>query len=323
MSIFEPRFEVRPFKYPQAIELMNLLADTYWRHTELAFNADVNDIDSLEPHEKEAVIRSLLTISSLEVTVKTFWSQLGQHFPAPEWDMLGITAGESENRHFMSYSHIIDLLNLNERFEEIRGVESVKGRYDYLNKYLKLSPNNSDKRKYITKLILFSVLIEHVSLFGQFMTVMYFFRHKGLMKDIRNIIKWTALDETLHFKIGATIVSILREEHPELFDDELDDIVRKACTKSIKYEKSILDWIFEKGELEHLSKEDILNYMKNQVNTSVVEMGFEKVFDDIGDLSRTDFFYDEVFAESMDDFLAMRPVDYTVGDKAINGDDLF
>lgn len=322
-NIFEPRFEARPFEYPEAIELMNLIADTYWRHTELSFNADVNDIGNLPPNEREIVIRSLLAISTIEVAVKTFWSQLGTHFPKPEFDMLGIGAAESENRHFMSYSHLISLLNLEDRFKEVREVEAIKGRFDYLNKYLKLSPSNSDNKKYLTKLILFSILMEHTSLFGQFVIVMYFFRNKGIMKDIRNIIKWTALDEKLHFKIGATIINILRKEQPDMFDDELNEIIRKACVKSIKYESEILDWIFEQGELNNMSKENILDYMKQQVNTSLEETGFSKCFNNVGDLTKTDFFYDEVFADSMDDFLAMRPVDYTVGDISITEDDLF
>ena len=72
-----------------------------------------------------------------------------------------------------------------------------------------------------------------------------------------------------------------------------------------------------------MSKEDLNNYMKNQVNESLIETGFKPCFEDVGDLSNTDFFFDEIFAESMDDFLAMRPVDYTIGDISITKDSLF
>lgn len=143
------------------------------------------------------------------------------------------------------------------------------------------------------------------------------------MKDIRNIISWTAIDEGNHFQIGATIVNILRNEHPEYFDDELNDLVTKSCIKSIKYEKNILDWIWENGELEGLSKEDILSFMKNQVNTSLSQMGFEACFDDVGSLDATNFFFMEVYGDSNVDFFALRPTDYTLGDISISGDDLF
>lgn len=323
MSIFTPRRNYKPFEYPEAIDLMEKLNHTFWLHSELTFNADKQDYLNLEQHEQEVVRRSLCAIATIEVSVKTFWTQLGDHFPKPEFAMLGVTAGESEVRHSESYSRILTLLDLEQDFIDCLSIPALEGRFNYLDKYLKLSPSNSNNKKYITKLILFSVLIENVSLFSQFATVMYFYRHKGIMKDIRNIIKWTSLDERLHFNIGSMIIKILRKEHPELFDEELNAIIKKACIKSVKYEGDILDWVFEKGELDHLGKQDLLNYMQSRVNESMGDMGFEQPFEEIGDLSKTDFFFEEVFADSQDDFFALRVTDYTLGDMSITGNDLF
>lgn len=313
----------RPFRYPEAIKLMEDIQNVYWRHTELTFASDKQEIDAMPYHLKEGVLRNMLAISTIEVAVKTFWGQLGSHFGAIEWDMLGICAAESENRHYLSYSHLLGLLGLEDRFKEVQGVPSIKGRFDYLDKYLKLSPNNSDPRKYIIKLILFSCLMEHTSLFGQFVPLMYYFKKWGKMKDIRNIIKWTSLDEAKHFQIGLTIINILRQERPEYFDNELEEMVRKACLKSIKYEKAILDWIWENGELEGLSKDNILSFMKNQVNESLSQMGFEPCFEDVGDLTPTEFFFMDVYGDANGDFFAVRPVAYTVGDISVTSDDLF
>lgn len=323
MSIFTERKNYKPFEYQEPIDMMEKINHTYWLHSELTFNADKSDFSNLNKIEQEAVRRSLCAISTIEVNVKTFWTQLGDHFPKPEFSMLGVTAGEAEVRHAESYSRLLSLLGLEQDFIDCLELPALKGRFEYLQKYLKLSPHNSDKKKYVTKLILFSVLIENVSLFSQFATVMYFYRHKGIMKDIRNIIKWTAIDEQLHFNIGVMIVKILRKEHPEIFDEELNNIVRKACLKSVKYESEILDWIFEEGELEKLSKQDLLSYMESRVNDSMKALGFDEVFTEIGDLHNTDFFFEEVFADSQDDFFAVRPVDYTLGDKSITSDDLF
>lgn len=322
MGLFDERKNFRPFQYPVAIELMEQLQHTYWLHSELKFNADPQEISKLKSYEQEAIKRSLLAISTIEVAVKTFWTQLGNYFPIPEWSMLGIGAGESENRHAMAYSELIKLLDLEGEYSKVIEIDCIKGRFDYLNKYLKLSPN-ADKKKYVVKLILFSVLIENTSLFSQFASIVYFYKYKGIMKDIRNIIKWTAIDEKLHFNIGSTIVNILRKEYPELFDDELNDIIAKACIKSIKYESNILDWVFENGELEKLSKANLLDFMKYQVNSSLIDMGFNKVFGEDLNLESIEFFNEEVFGDSQDDFFATRPVDYTLGDISITGKDLF
>lgn len=313
----------RPFQYPEAIKLMEQIQDIYWRHTELSFTSDKQEVDNMPFHMKEGVLRNMLAISTIEVAVKSFWGQLGSHFGSLEWDMLGQVASESEVRHYLSYSHLLGLLGLEKRFSEVQEVPAIKGRFEYLNKYLKLSPNNSDPRKYVLKLILFSLLMEHAGLFGNFVPLMYYFKKWGYMNDIKNIVEWSALDESTHFQIGATIVNILRVEHPEFFDKELEDMVRKACLKSIRYEKNILDWVWEHGELEGLTKENILSFMKNQVNTSLEQMGFEPCFEDVGDLEPTDFFYMEVYGDKNTDFFKSRPTDYSVGDVSITADDLF
>lgn len=323
MGCFDKRLTYKPFEYPEAITLMEKLNHSYWLHSELPFKSDKHEFDTLEPHEKEATIRNLCAISMIEVTVKEFWGQLGQLLPKAEFSMLGTTAAEAEVRHAESYSRILSLLGIEHVFQDALNNPVLRGRFDYLNKYLDITPRTSDKKKQLIKVILFAILIENTSLFGQFAGVMYLYRTKGAMKDIRNIIKWTAIDEQLHFNIGVTVVNIIKKEHPELFDEDLEQLVKTACVKSIKHEKEILNWIFEQGEFDNLSIKDIHSYMKKRVNDSMEKLGFSIIFEEELELSKTDFFFEEVFADSMDDFFAVRPVDYTLGDVSITGEDLF
>ena len=322
MSIFKERLTYKPSEYPEADELRLKLTHSFWTHDELTFEGDKIDFNNLSTEEKEIILRTLTLIATVEVKVKDFWSQLGNHFPKPEFKNLGVTAGESEVRHSESYDRLLDVLNMQEYYKTSLENEYISGRFHYLDKYLKLSPNNSDNSKYLLKLILFSTLIENVSLFAQFATVMYFYRHKGIMKDIRNIIKWTSIDEQLHFNIVVLIVNILRKEYPEMFTRELTQEVYKSCKKAIKYEGELLNWVFEKGELPKMSKVDLEDYMKSRVDDSLVALGFEKLFN-VGEPQSLHFFYEEVFADSQDDFFAVRPVDYSLKDMVINGEELF
>lgn len=322
MSIFDERKTYKPSEYPYADELRLRLTHSFWTHDELTFSGDKIDFLNLNDTEREIVLRTLTLIATVEVKVKDFWTQLGNHFPKAEFKNLGVTAGESEVRHAESYDRLLDVLGMQEYYEKALENPFILGRFDYLEKYLKLSPGNSDKSKYILKLILFTILIENVSLFSQFATVMYFYRHHGIMKDIRNIIKWTAIDEQNHSQIGFYIINILREEHPELFTQELEQEVIKACKKAIKYEGELLNWVFEKGELEKMLKEDLKEYMMSRVDESLITMGFETVFN-VSEPKSLGFFFEEVFADSQDDFFAVRPVDYTLKDKSFNSDELF
>ena len=323
MSIFEERFNYKPFEYPEIEELGSKLTDTFWTHKELTFEGDKIDFHNLNDIEKEIVLRTLTLIATIEVKVKDFWGQLGNHFPKPEIKELGSIASESEVRHTKSYDKLLSVLDMEEYYNKALKNDFILGRFNYLDKYLKLSPHNSDNSKYLLKLILFSVLIENVSLFSQFATIMYFYKHNGIMKDIRNIVKWTSIDEQLHFNIGVLLTNILRKEFPEMFTSDLEEVVHKACLKAIKYESKLLEWVFEKGELQKMSKENLEDYMKFRVNESLDQLGFKKLFENQKSPKELDFFYEEVFADSQDDFFAVRPVDYTLKDVSISGDDLF
>ena len=323
MSIFEERFNYKPFEYPEIEELGSKLTDTFWTHKELTFEGDKIDFHNLNDIEKEIVLRTLTLIATIEVKVKDFWGQLGNHFPKPEIKELGAIASESEVRHTKSYDKLLSVLDMEEYYNKALKNDFILGRFNYLDKYLKLSPHNSDNFKYLLKLILFSVLIENVSLFSQFATIMYFYKHNGIMKDIRNIVKWTSIDEQLHFNIGVLLTNILRKEFPEMFTSDLEEVVHKACLKAIKYESKLLEWVFEKGELQKMSRENLEDYMKFRVNESLDQLGFKKLFENQKSPKELDFFYEEVFADSQDDFFAVRPVDYTLKDIAITGEDLF
>ena len=323
MSIFEERFNYKPFEYPEIEELGSKLTDTFWTHKELTFEGDKIDFHNLNDTEKEIVLRTLTLIATIEVKVKDFWGQLGNHFPKPEIKELGAIASESEVRHTKSYDKLLSVLDMEEYYNKALKNDFILGRFNYLDKYLKLSPHNSDNSKYLLKLILFSVLIENVSLFSQFGTIMYFYKHNGIMKDIRNIVKWTSIDEQLHFNIGVLLTNILRKEFPEMFTSDLEEVVHKACLKAIKYESKLLEWVFEKGELQKMSREILEDYMKFRVNESLDQLGFKKLFENQKSPKELDFFYEEVFADSQDDFFAVRPVDYTLKDIAITGEDLF
>lgn len=322
-DIYKKRTLPLPFHYPEAVELMDKLNGSFWLESQVTFAADRQEIDNMSLAKREGVLRNLLCVATIEVAIKTFWPQLGSHFPHHEWDMLGITAGESENRHFMAYSKILRVTNLEDRFKEVAEIPAIQKRYEYLEKYLKLSPNNADPKKYIVKLILFSCLMENISLFSQFVPLVYYFKEYGQLKDIKNVVKWSAVEEKLHFQIGATIINILRDEHPEYFTEELEEIVVKACRKSLRYEKDILDWVWENGELEGLSKDNILSFMKSQANESLSQMGFKPCFEDVGDLKPTSFFNQILFGDSYDDFFAIRPTDYTMGGSSFTADNLF
>lgn len=324
MGIFDKRVSYKPFEYPEVLQFVEAINKSFWVHSEVDFTADIQDFHSqLEPHEKNAVKHALLAIAQIEVSVKTFWGNLYQHMPKPELNGLGATFAECEFRHSEAYSRLLEVLGYNDEFLNVVEIPAVKKRIDFLTEVLK-NANSITPKEYVSSLLLFSILIENVSLFSQFAIILSFTRFKGYMKNVSNIIAWTSVDEQIHANAGIYLINKIREEQPELLTDEDINEIYNLVDMSLEVEQEILDWIFELGEIDNISKENLLNFMKYRVDDSLKKIGMQTKYN----ISEEQYkpmvwFEEEVFANSLDDFFAKRPVDYTKHDKSITANDLF
>ncbi|MEN2435249.1 ribonucleotide-diphosphate reductase subunit beta [Weeksellaceae bacterium A-14] len=324
MGIFDKRVSYKPFEYPEVLQFTEAINKAYWVHSEVDFTADVQDFHSqLEPHEKNAVKNALLAIAQIEVSVKTFWGNLYHHLPKPELNGLGATFAECEFRHSEAYSRLLEVLGYNEEFIKLVEEPAIKKRIEFLSNVLKHA-NSATPKEYVSSLLLFSILIENVSLFSQFAIILSFTRFKGYMKNVSNIIAWTSVDEQIHANGGIYLINKIREEQPDLLTDSDIDDIYALVDQSVELEGEILSWIFEMGELSEFSKEDLLNFMKYRVDDSLKKINMKPKYNITSEQYRPlMWFEEEVFANSLDDFFAKRPVDYTKHDKSITENDLF
>lgn len=324
MSIFDKRTSYKPFEYPDVLKFTELLNKSFWVHSELDFTADVQDFHShLAPHEKEAIRKSLLAIAQIEVAVKSFWGDLYHHLPKPEFNGLGSTFAECEFRHSEAYSRLITVLGYDDDFQKVLEEPVIKKRVAYLQEALQHTKSDNP-REYVFSLILFSILIENVSLFSQFAIILSFTRFKGYMKNVSNIIAWTSVDEQVHANAGIYIINQIKKEFPDFFDKGTQGAIVDLVQKSIDVESEILDWIFSTGDIENISKENLIDFMKFRADESLSEIGMNKIYHVSTEQYRPmQWFEEEVFANSLDDFFAKRPVDYTKHDKSITAADLF
>ena len=324
MGLFDKRVNYKPFEYPEVLQFTSAINKSFWVHSEVDFTADTQDFHShLTPAERNAVKRALLAIAQIEVAVKSFWGNLYNHLPKPELNGLGSTFAECEFRHSEAYSRLVEVLGYNDEFEKLIEVPVIKERIEYLSNVLKNTKSN-DKQEYSIALILFTILIENVSLFSQFAIILSFTRFKGWMKNVSNIIAWTSVDEQIHANAGIYLINKIKEEYPEVLNEATLSRITDMVKESIAIEEQILDWIFEEGDVDILNKKDLSNFIKFRVDESLNKIGLpSQYFISAEQYRPMRWFEEEVFANSLDDFFAKRPVDYTKHDKSITADDLF
>lgn len=323
-DLFKKRIALKPYEYPELYEYVSAIRHSYWIHTEFNFVSDVQDFKvNVTEIEKSAIKNAMLAIAQIEVAVKTFWGDLYKKMPKPEIGAVGATFAESEVRHTDAYSHLLEILGLNDEFKKIQNIPALVNRVNYLEKAIK-NARSEDGREYTQSILLFSLFIEHVSLFSQFLIIMSFNKHKNLFKGISNAVEATSKEEQIHGLFGIDIINILKGEHPEWFDEEFNNAVIKQCHEAYEAEKVVVDWIFEKGELDFMSKTVVLEFIKQRFNNSLESIGIKKIFEiDPTFLKDSDWFYDEVIATKHGDFFNKRSINYDKRSKSITSEDLF
>jgi ribonucleoside-diphosphate reductase beta chain len=211
MGIFDKRVEFKPFEYPDVSKFRDAINHSYWLVSEWNFISDVQDFHTnLTPAEQNTVKNAMLAISQIEVSVKKFWAKLGERFPKAEIDQVGITFGESEVRHESSYSHLLQVLQLNDDFKKLLEIPCMGGRVEYLSKYINNAPQKTNQ-EYILTLTLFTIFVENISLFSQFLVIKSFNKHKNVLKDIDNVIQATRAEEILHAQFGFWLINEVKK----------------------------------------------------------------------------------------------------------------
>jgi len=324
LNIFEPRINLKPYEYPQLLEYVDAIRHSYWIHTEFSFSADIQDFKvKLSDAERNAIRKTMLAISQIEVAVKTFWGNIYGRLQKPEIGSVGATFSKSEVRHHDAYSHLLEILGLNEEFENLKKEPVIMQRVNYLETAVKHA-RNEDKKDYTESILLFSLFIEHVSLFSQFLIIMAFNKYRNQFKGISNVVEATSKEEQIHGNFGIDIINIIKKENPTWFDEAHTLRVQEMCVQAFESESKIIDWIFDQGELNFLPKKIINEFIKNRFNKSLESIGIPKVFAiDEKLVEESEWFDDEVIATKHGDFFDKRSINYNKKSKSITSDDLF
>lgn len=323
-NIFEKRINLKPYEYPALNEYVDAIRHSYWIHSEFNFTSDIQDFKTrLTIVEQNAIKNTMLAISQIEVAVKTFWGDIYHKMPKPEIGSVGATFAESEVRHHDAYSHLLEILGLNNEFKRLKKNPVIMRRVHYLETALK-NAKSEDNKEYAESILLFSLFIEHVSLFSQFLIIMAFNKHKNMLKGISNVVEATSKEEQIHGDFGIDVIRIIQDENPTWFGEEYHTIVKAMCEEAFESESRIIDWIFEAGELDFLPKNVINEFIKNRFNNSLQSIGIDKIFDiDQSLLEQTEWFDDEIIGTKHGDFFVKRSINYSKRTKSITSDDLF
>jgi ribonucleoside-diphosphate reductase beta chain len=253
IKIFDEQISRKPNLYPWTQQFVDSMHNGFWTDKEFSFKSDLQQFKvELTAQEKEIIIRTLSAIGQIEVAVKTFWAKLGENLPHPSLQDLGYVMANTEVIHNQAYERLLNVLDMEDIFEENLKLDWIQGRVKYLKKYTHRYYKDS-KKQYLYALILFTLLVENVSLFSQFYVINWFARFKNVLKDTDQQVKYTRNEENIHALVGAKIINTIREEYPELFDEELKERISSEAQEAYNAEAKIIDWMVNGIQEEGLS----------------------------------------------------------------------
>jgi ribonucleoside-diphosphate reductase beta chain len=323
-NLFSKRINLKPYEYPELVEYVDAIRHSYWVHTEFNFTSDIQDFKVyLSEPERSAVQRAMLAISQIEIAVKTFWGDLYKRMPKPEIGSVGATFAESEVRHADAYSNLIQVLGLNSEFENLLEVPAIRRRIKYLEKSISNS-KSVDNRDYFESIVLFSMFVENVSLFSQFLVILSFNKHKNMLKGISNVVEATSKEENIHAEFGFDLVNLIKKENPSWWTQDLVEDLIDATFEAYEAELEIVEWIFEEGDLEFLTASETVEFIKHRFNLSLNAIGIQNIFEVKENLlEKTEWLNDEILTTKHTDFFNKRSINYSKKSKSITVNDLF
>lgn len=324
MSIFNEQISRKPNKYPWTEQFIEAMHNGFWTDKEFSFKSDLHQFKTqLTDQEREIIVRTLSAIGQIEVAVKTFWSKLGENLPHPSLSDLGFVMANVEVIHNNAYERLLDVLGLNDVFEENLKLDWIQGRVKYLKKYTHRFYKDS-KKQYLYALILFTLFVENVSLFSQFYIINWFARYKNVLKDTDQQVRYTRNEELIHGLVGVKLINTIREELPELFDQELEEKIYQEAEQAFISESKIVDWMINGIDEKGLTAPILKEFIKNRINESLVQIGFNKIFDIDEDLlEETSWFDEELLGSNATDFFHSKPVEYAKKSQNYDEDELF
>ena len=317
MSILQERVVYKPFEYPTAHDYWMKQQQAHWLHTEVPMANDVTDWKSnLKDHEKNVVGGILKGFAQTETVVNDYWTGLvTKWFRKPEIIMMATTFGAFETIHAEAYSLLNEQLGL-DNFAEFLEDESTAAKIENLMQVRDGHNGEIDYHEVARSLAIFSAFTEGVNLFSSF-AVLLSFKMRNKLKGVGQIVEWSVRDESLHSNAGCWLFRTLMEEHPELRTPKLIAEIREAAQAALQLEFNFIDKIFEMGDLENLSKEDLKNFIKHRVNTKMGDLGLKPLIPsseiDQGAI-KTMLWFDAVIAgKQHTDFFASRVTNYSKG----------
>jgi ribonucleoside-diphosphate reductase beta chain len=273
--ILDPGFDLtlRPMKYPVFYEMYKNGIKNTWTVDEVDFSTDLVDLHhKMTPAEKHLIGRLVAFFATGDSIVgNNLVLNLYKHINSPEARLYLSRQLYEEALHVQFYLTLLDtyIPSPDERakaFAAIDNIPSIQKKAQFCFKWIdSINELDSlqtieDRRKFLMNLICFASCIEGLFFFAAFAYV-YFLRSKGLLAGLASGTNWVFRDESMHMAFATEVINKVRQEEPELFNEEMNEQIVQMLEDAIDCEMAFAKDILDHG-VAGLSLRDMRQYLE-------------------------------------------------------------
>ena len=275
MALLDPSPVYKPFKYPWAYEAWLQQQRVHWLPEEVPLAEDVKDWHrNLTKSERNLLTQIFRFFTQADVEVNNcYMKHYSQVFQPTEVQMMLSAFSNIETVHVAAYSHLLDTIGMPEvEYTAFLQYKEMKDKYDYMQEW-----GVGTKEDIAKTLAVFGGFTEGLQLFASFAMLMNFPRHNK-MKGMGQIVTWSVRDETLHTQSIIRLFKTFIGENPEIWTEELQRDLYKACDTIVAHEDSFIDLAFELGAVEGLSGEEVKKYIRYIADRRLTQLGLQPMY---------------------------------------------
>lgn len=308
--------------YQHLEKYVDIMYDGMWTPKEYKDRIESEDVHQVKYQlpevDQEFIRRVILGIGMVENKVKTFWPKVADMFPQTIIGDIAGLFGQSEVTHRRAYEGLIQSLKIDESLAY--EVPVLRSRLDYLQKYLQKDPAFNDRQHVLKTLCLFTAFTEKGSLNHHFYALMSYAHNKRGLVTMSTLQEVTATEEMTHYQFGLDLVNIIKEQSPALWTDYMEELVKKRFFDAYNTETRMIDWFCEEGVPEHLTVQELKNFLNYQFNQISEDFGLQITlpFDEELFERKSNFFNSQVKNKTQADFFVTKTGGYSHQRQKVN-----
>lgn len=280
--------QVFPLKHPWAQEIFKTMQKNNWMPEEVPLGEDVGQWRKdgfLSDNERRVYKRALAFVSNLDgIQTENLTTNIVRQVTSPEVKLALVRQAYEEALHVHSYATMIETLGFDP--DEIYGMYKKDLELYNKNKYVLDSFSEIARQDFHTgdlqadqsflEACAANIALEGIYFYSAFL-VFYVLRRNQKMPGSAQMIQFINRDEDIHLRLFIQMFNTIKEEQPELWNEEMKNRCKAILTGAYEHE---LEWgksCVKEGILG-LTPDNLESYLQFVTDTRLKQIGLAKVF---------------------------------------------